>query len=358
MITISNEFSVNDQHPTEGLKVRANSKVQVHHFSWTRILTSAVICKVHRGVEDPEQAWILGELIRYLESDASGVAAFSDMGPNWVAVRDGAKHGTLVKTEETVRDVAQRWDQLLRFIALRLGSEIGADVEQVLPKNQRDPKARLAAVIDQLSAEGTFTGELRIPNAVSNITLDADLRARRIAASATVAAPTDRGSRARQTWLLKQLRDDVPGDLTIEAWPRQARSPISTTLSAVREDRTLLEDPEGREILKYRLITRSEMGAARKAGGKTAGFVDSVVGALDAFYGTTVQGITAWTPTAPKLLQRPPQDPDSPKEVVDSKADVEDAMDDATETALASTASRVDRPSQPNRADPFLNLHS
>ena len=54
------------------------------------ILTAAVKEKVHRGVEDPEQAWILGELIRYLEHPSSGAMKFDDMGTNWVAVRDGA----------------------------------------------------------------------------------------------------------------------------------------------------------------------------------------------------------------------------------------------------------------------------
>ncbi len=71
--------------------------------------------KVHRGVEDPEQAWILGELIRYLEHPASGAMAFEDMGPNWVAVRDAAREGTLRKTGDDVRDIVQRWDQLMRF---------------------------------------------------------------------------------------------------------------------------------------------------------------------------------------------------------------------------------------------------
>lgn len=363
VLTISNEFAVSDQHPTEGLRVRTNSKVQVHHFSWTRVLTSAVMCKVHRGVEDPEQAWILGELIRYLECDASGVAAFSDMGPNWMAVRDGAKHAVLSKTDDNVSDIAQRWDQLLRFIALRLSSEIGADIEQILPKDQREPKQRLAAVVDELSGLGTLSGELRIPNAVGNVSIDVDLRARRIATSTQVGAPTDRGNRARHTWLLRQLGDDVPGDLIVEAWQRHGRTPVSATLDAIREDRSVLEDSGDRDVLRYRLIARSEMGLARKAGGKSLGFVDSVVRALDGFYGTTAQRLTAWVPPAPRLVSRPVQSvPDAPREIVDSKEEVEEAIDDATETALAATAQREPAAtspgaaSRPIRADPFQSF--
>lgn len=86
----------------------------------------------------PTQAWILRELIRYLEHPAPGAMAFDDMGPHWVAVRDAAHDDKLRKNDrkndEAVLDVAARWEQLLRFEALRLGSEIGDDVTQVLTR--------------------------------------------------------------------------------------------------------------------------------------------------------------------------------------------------------------------------------
>jgi len=103
VITISNEIAPSPGvHPTAGLKVRSNSKVAVHHFSWTRILSEAVMEKVHRGIDDPEQAWILSELIRYLEHPSSGALQFSDMGPAWVAVRDGARASALNRCRKPV----------------------------------------------------------------------------------------------------------------------------------------------------------------------------------------------------------------------------------------------------------------
>jgi hypothetical protein len=45
-----------------------------------------VLEKEHRGVADPDQAYILGELIRYLERPRSGALEFEDMGPSWVSV--------------------------------------------------------------------------------------------------------------------------------------------------------------------------------------------------------------------------------------------------------------------------------
>lgn len=340
VVTISNEIGHPGMHPTAGLKVRANSKVKVQHYSWTEILSTAVMCKVHRGIGDPEQAWILGELIRYLEHPASGAMTFADMGPSWVAVRDGARASTLAKHDDAVRDIVQRWDQLMRFAALTLGSAIGADVQQVLPRTQQDPRSRMTHLIDSLCGHGTLEGTLRVPDTVGPITLTADLRARQVTASVDVPAPQDRGSKARTTWLLRQMGDDVPGALVIESWPRHARQPLTATLAQLREDRDLLEDPERRDVLRYRLVLRADMGMHRKAGGKSPGFVDTVVDLLERVYGTVVQHIVPWSPKAPQLRKpAEPAEPVAPAEPVGSRADADEAIEDAVDRAEAESRS-------------------
>lgn len=88
LLTISNEIApVPGQHPTT-VDRRKLRKVALHHLPWTEVLTQAVLQKEYRGVADPDQAWVLGELIRYLEHPRSGALEFSDMGPAWVQVRD------------------------------------------------------------------------------------------------------------------------------------------------------------------------------------------------------------------------------------------------------------------------------
>lgn len=170
VLTISNEIAPRDGvHPTDGLKVRSNSKVQVSHISWSAIVSSALRIKQHKGVSDPEQAWLLDELIRYLEHAKSGALAFSDMGQHWVAVRDGAREGTLSRRTEGISDVAARWDQLLRFGALKLSADIGEDVSPVLPRGHGDVRHRMAALIESLSSEGTLSGALRIPNTAGDL---------------------------------------------------------------------------------------------------------------------------------------------------------------------------------------------
>lgn len=98
LITISNEIPpAPNVHPTP-VDRRRLKKLPLHHFSWTRILTEAVMQKVHRGVADPDQAWRLGELIRYLEHPRSGAmhgcaARRRPLGPRPHRSRGSHRHG-------------------------------------------------------------------------------------------------------------------------------------------------------------------------------------------------------------------------------------------------------------------------
>ena len=161
VLTISNEIAPSPgTHPTPGLKVRSNSKTKVAHLSWPALLTACEVIREHRGVDDPEQAWILGELIRYLRHPNSGADPFDDMGPDWVSVRDGARDKTLSKSDASVAEVARRWDQLMRYTALRLEASIGETVALQLPAAHKDPAARLQHVIDQLASTGQMDARL------------------------------------------------------------------------------------------------------------------------------------------------------------------------------------------------------
>jgi hypothetical protein len=301
VVTISNEIAASPgSHPTDGLKVRSNSKVSVHHISWTALLSTAVTIKVHRGVSDPEQAYLVSELIRYLEHTASGAMAFDDMGPNWVAVRDGARDGALRKTDPGAQEVALRWDQLLRYSALQLGAQIGEDVQHVLSRAHTDQRMRSTYLVDALCRSRPLDGVLRVPHTVGDIEIVADLKARRISAAIVVAAPEDRGGRARCTWIVSQLREAV-ADLMIEAHAKNARTPIAVSLGLAAHDRDLLLGDERRDPTRFRLVLTREMGMNRKSGDRSRGFIDSILALIEEFYGTVVQNIAPWTPKAPKI---------------------------------------------------------
>jgi hypothetical protein len=303
VLTISNQLApAPGVHPIDVDK-RKLRRVQLHHVSWTEIVTIAVQQRVHRGVADPDQAWILGELIRYLEHPRSGAVDFSDMGAAWVGVREAMTAGTLRASDKGLMDVASRWDQLLRFAALRLGRELGTDVQvRVSRKEATDPSARLASQAQQLVRLGTLGGVLSIPDTVAPLDICADLRAGKVTVTIEVDAPQDGRALTRVNWLLRQLGDAPPG-IRIDALTSGARSSTSELLATVRDNPGVLITDKTREIRRFRVAATSPLGTKRGAG--RGGFIDSVLATVDGFYEKVVQNLRAWSPKAPQLPAPP-----------------------------------------------------
>jgi hypothetical protein len=334
VLTISNDISPEPGvHPVV-IDKRKLRKAALWHLSWAEVLTIAVQQRVFRGVSDPDQAWILEELIRYLEHPKSGALDFTDMGSSWVAVRDGVAAGTLRNSDKGVNEVATHWDQLLRFAALRLARELGADVGLQLSRREAgDPSLRHAAVADGLVNEHCLRGQLRIADAAAPVSVLADLSGSRITVSIDVAAPREGRAVTRINWLLRQLRD-APGALRIEAYVANARTSTSKLLRDVREDaNVLIEDPH-KEIRTFRIAATTPMGTKRTAG--RGGFIDSVLTSIDGFYEAVVQQVRPWAPKAPQLPKGPQLaaeqagiDVTPPPSEVDAQDVEEDWHDDA-----------------------------
>jgi hypothetical protein len=299
VLTISNQIAPGPGvHPVE-VDRRKLKRVALHHLSWSEILTIAVQHRVHRGVSDPEQAWILGELIRYLEHPRSGALDFSDMGASWVPVREAVTAGTLRANDKGLPDALSRWEQLLRYAALRLGRELGADVQVVLSRREAsEPGLRVQALTQSIVESGVLTGSLRIPGAIAPIDVVADLRAARVTVSVDVDSPREGRPVTRVNWLVRQLRD-APDGLRVDAWTANARTSTSELLRLVREDPARLLDGSGRELRTFRVAASSPMGTKRGAG--RGGFIDSVLAALDGFYAAVVQQLHPWAAKAPQL---------------------------------------------------------
>jgi hypothetical protein len=300
LLTISNEIpSVAGTHPT-ALDKRKLRRVGLHHLSWTQVLTKAIMQKKHRGVADPEQAWILGELIRYLEHPRSGAMQFEDMGTSWVTVREAVVASTLRANDKAAADVASRWDQLIHFACLKLGRRLGTEVQPVLNRRElAEPALRARTHVTTLVKNGTLDGTLRIPNIVGLVTLCADLRAGRVTAWMDVEAPREGRAQTRVNWVVRQLKE-APDTLRVDCFANYSRgASTSELLRGIREDpRKLIADPK-REIRSFRLALSSAMGTKRGSG--RGSFVDSVLHLLDDFYESTVQTIKPWSPGPPKL---------------------------------------------------------
>lgn len=311
LLTISNEIAaIPGTHPT-AVDRRKLRKVSIHHLSWTQVLTEAVMQKVYRGVADPDQAWILGELIRYLEHPRSGALQPQDMGGSWVTVRQAVAAGTLRPNDKGASDVAGRWDQLVRYACLQLGRQLGIEVQPVLTrKEMTEPTARVQALLGGLCDGGVLTGGVRIPDAIGPIDLQADLRAGRVVCSVDVDAPREGRAQTRVNWLVRQLKD-APDDVRVDAFVAHGRgSGTSELLRDIRADPGKLVADASRELRTFRVARVSALGSKRGEG--RGSFVTSILDALDGFYREVVQNLRPWSARPPRLRQPDPGDMTSP----------------------------------------------
>ena len=311
LITISNEIpAVAGQHPTKVDK-RKLKKVALHHWSWTYILSTAVMQKEHRGVTDPEQAWILGELIRYLEHPRSGAMELDDMGSSWVPVRQAVSAGTLRANDSQLPEVVARFDAMLRYAALRLGRQLGIDVVHVLSrKEQSDPSLRAAALTSSIVEAGLLSGTIRIPHTVAPIQVCTDLRSGRVTASLDIEAPKEGRPATRINWLVRQLKH-APDTLRVEVFTVGGRGPGETELlGKVREDPTcLVVDPEAGASW---LPDRDQAPMGNKRGRGKGAFIDSVLDVVDDFYVDVVQHLKARTASPPRMREISPEETANP----------------------------------------------
>ncbi len=299
VLTISNEITANPSDSPVSVDKRKLRKVSLFHFSWWRILTEAIVQHRHRGVDDPDQAWILGELIAYLDHDKSGASGFQGMGDHWVGVRTATANGTLRKGDPGIREVAERWGQFIDYMAMGLGQELGRDVTPVRPRKET-AEARLDNTVNQLADDGTMSASLKVPDAVGNLRVEADLRTKKVTTSVDVEAPREGRPKTRVNWLLRQLKQ-ADGGLRIDVRFANTRETASTMLADVVENPELLLSPTDpkRDPRTFRIALTRQMGSKR---GKEAGSFarETRQQAID-FYRDVVQDLREWQAPAPKL---------------------------------------------------------
>lgn len=330
VLSISNHYTTRSSDYPIALDKKKLKKVSIHHWSWVRVLTEAEVQKQYRGVKDPDQAWILNELIRYLSDSRSGVVQFNDMGPSWTSVREGARVHTLRKTDADVAAVASRWDELIRFLSLDLTKELGLDVKELLRRQESTSAARHQALRESLARSGKLYASLHIPNTAGPLEITADLAARQIIISTQLDAPKEGRSRGRVSWLLRQLKDSL-ADLTVEARLAYTSSTLTGQLGAVREDPSPLIPDRTREIKSFRLSMTRDMGLNRAAGRNS--FIDSVVGTTKTYYREVLQNLTAWKARAVRL--KPEAGPIESEET-DLPAEVAAGIGEAAAAAMES----------------------
>ena len=238
LLTISNQIRGDARSLPYSVRKSKLKGITVYHLSWWRVLTEAIVQHRFRGIADPDQAWILGELIRYLDDDKSGASGFGGMGGEWVRVRESARNGTLRATDPQAEAIAARWEQFVEYLCLHLSQELGVDVKHLRPRG-KSPAEQVAVATRRLASDGAFSSSIQVPDAVGPIGIEADLRARLVTTSVEVPAPKEGRPRTRINWLLRQLKD-APDDLRVDVQFNWVRATRSELLRDCRESPELL----------------------------------------------------------------------------------------------------------------------
>jgi hypothetical protein len=325
VLTISNEITASPDVSPVVLPPRRGRLPRrypsLFHLSWWRILAEAVVQHEYRGISDPDQAWILGELIAYLDDERAGTSGFDDMGPSWVSVREGARNQTLDATSADVMGVATRWDQFVEYMALGLYRDLGRRVEVAKGRNESEGE-RIDGHAHGLAAQATLRAQLKVTDAAAPLDIAADLRGQKVFTTIEVPAPLERKrATARVNWLIRQLQKAEARDLFVEAvYPR--RIVTTAPLVAVRDDPALLAHPSDARAAPRRLkvIMRRDLAIRRGKGANT--FVGETKRQVVDFYREVVQGLSAPTKRPPQL---PESDGDAPKEPSPTPPDFSDS---------------------------------
>ncbi|MFE3792262.1 TerD family protein [Streptomyces goshikiensis] len=287
VITLSNDVALEGTAMVD-VKVdgRRKHKVGLWHLSWAEVAHQAQLLIRHEGVGNAAHAWLLQELLAYLQHEQSGCHGFQNMGPAWVPVRNGIEDETLCLGDPRATEVVESWERLIRQVCLRLGGELG---QKALPvqrvRRGSDPLSRRAAAAERLCLDGRLSAELRIEGTSSVIAVTADLRTAKIRTSVDVPAPE--GSYPLVTVRrLVRLLAEAPADLHVESLVEGENGPRGT-LERLRPEPGDLVPRNGAAVTGFRLTLIKGMGNSR--GNTESGFIRSVDDAVDRFR----QGVVA-----------------------------------------------------------------
>lgn len=302
VITISNDFVTLPTHPPLKVSKSLLKKVSLFHFSWTSILTEAVLLHEKRTLRDGEQAFLIREFVRFFSHPSAGLSGYTTMPESWVTAIDRIQAGGKIPKSDVAHSVVSAWHQEVRDLVLQMSRQIGVGVELKLPRNHlNDPEKRLKDGIDALCETGALEEALSIPNAASDILLTADLRARCIRISMKLNAPKDKKtSKARLNWLLKQLKDTEEDTVQVGLnWVARAGTSYYSHAELEKRPEIAYENNTAREIRSFE-ITVTSKSARRFNGRKT--FIEEIESMVPRFYEYLGQHLRAWSPSPPKPI--------------------------------------------------------
>jgi len=301
LITVSNQFTARPDHHPVQLPKKLTRKVELYHWPWMWVFTQASLLEMDGAVEDPDQAFLLREVVRFFAHDSSGIAGFDRMNKEWKDVVKSVQAGaSLARTSPEIERTVASWHEEQRDLCTIMSRHLGRPVRLKLERKHRtSPIERLKADCARLADKKTLSFDLEVPDAASDIAVTVDIRTRTVTCSMRLDAPKDKKStRGRVNWIVRQLAKSDDPDLLVKAvWPSRARDTMDS-LARVREDPEVIQT-DNRDLAPRALEVLLVWDLAGKFSGSRT-FIEYLEEIVPHFYDQVGQHLRAWQPAPPK----------------------------------------------------------
>ncbi len=304
VITISNQFAARPDHHPLSVPRPLTRKTSLFHWSWSFVLTEAILLQKNSAIEDPDQAFILKEFIRFISHDSVGVKGFEQMPAEWRETITGIQNGAVLKrTSPSIEAVIGAWHQEVRDLELKLSFQLGTNIKCKIERAHiADPDKRMRDATASLVDTNSLTASLIVPNAAAPLEVSADLKTRSIRVGMQIDAPLDkqRGT-ARVNWLLRQIPKSLSDGICIAVkWPTRTGDTICSLQELRDNTANILSDGKGQPPRAFDIFAITD-DVRRFSGRKT--FIEDLEQAVPRFYADIGQHLQSWRPKPPKAQE-------------------------------------------------------
>lgn len=360
IITISNQFVALPSHSPVSIGKILSRNVRLFHWSWTFIVTEAMLLIGDDEFSAPEQKFILSELVRFLSHESARVRRFDRMNKEWkdVVLAVNAR-SALTKSAQDVMNTVAAWHQESRDISLLMTRKLHSRVRQKLSRlHMNDPATRVTVDAEKLAKDHILEFVLEIPDAADLLEVQADIVRRCIIVSMSLDAPDTKRASSRINWLVKQLAKADPADVHIEAKMPGRTPAVRMTLSQLRSNEEGVDQAFASALpMSFKIMMVRDI-AGRFSGNRT--FIEEIEKIVPEFYENVGQNLQQFRPKPPQIKSQKPGI-DATTDAAPGLQEVAVAANDAAEEALdvvvvsRSVGQVIDRNSQTSS---YANLAS
>jgi hypothetical protein len=174
---------------------------------------------------------------------------------------------------------------------------------------------RFKRIAQDVFTEGSLRGQVRVPDAASDLSIELNIAAGLVRFGADLQAPQEGRQQTRINWLLKQLKDDrVPADLIVKVdWDRKGLRTLGKAGELRVNASGLMFDghhqPVPPDAMPRRFLLEHTCKLDKPKGKCTTAVLKGISDDLEAFYGNVVEHLVGYVAPAPKLPKEPAATP-------------------------------------------------